>query len=479
MGFFADLFRPKSSTALVKAPSGDTSHGAGVSNRTGGGLFYDWGTGTRPRSDFEWEKLFGDNARLRNPIHAIAVDVAKVRKRVCKKTISAKGENFEQLYGHAFEQLLTYPHPRLPWSKFAYVITGFLRLVGQAPIRVTFDERGPMAGAPTRLTPFAPHQIVSPPNRNKDYWDINWWGTMMQIPTTEILHLYSPDLCDPFQALGMARALADEVNVDEAMQKFQNFYFRNMAFLGAIVNAPGCDPEEMAKEWAREREGVLNSFKTLFMNAPDMKIENLSPDMQDLAFPEGLRLNRDLMGQGFLVPPERMGILENANRSTIDAADFFQQSGNVEPDVIYLEQAFNYFLAPLYNEPGLCVKFDNPVKETAEARLKQATAGTSPGCWLTVNEARELHERQPLPGGNVLAVPANNVVFVPADGELKLPTQGDQQAQAQAKVLRALIAELATNPDTKEVWDNVRVAGCDASSRLLTALLGASKSKEA
>lgn len=459
------------SKSLVKAPGEVQS--ASVSNRQQAGFWYGWGSSDRPRTDYEWEKLFGDNARLRNPIHAIAVDVAKVKKRVGRLAISDKGEAFTQIYGHAFESLLRNPHPRLPWSKWCYVVVGFLRLLGRAPVRVTFDERGSRYGAPVRLTPFAPHQVLHPPHRDKPYWDINWWGEVIQLPQGEVLDLYCPDLIDPFQALGMARALGDEANIDEAMQKFLNYYFRNMAFLGAIVNAPGCDPEEMAKEWSREREGVLNAFKTLFLNSQGVTVSNLSPTMKDLAFDGGFRLNRDLMGQGYQVPPERLGILENANRSTIDAADFFQQSGNVEPDVIYLEEAFNYYLAPLWGEPGLCVRFDNPVRETAEARLKQAQIGC-PGPWLTINEARELHDRIPLPGGDVLAVEANNIVLIDAHGDLTVPSQPGS-VEEQVKRVKALAHELSTNEATADLWTQAKHGGPSEATQLLTALLGATR----
>lgn len=392
-----------------------------MSNRAGWYGGFGYGAYSRPRSDFEWARLYGDNARLRNPVHTIAVDVSQVKKRFHTATEDDEGrEVLTPAYNTKFERLLRCPHPRLPWSKWSYILTVFLRLLGSCPVVIEeWDEDGD----PARLTPLPPHFVMGGPYNGKDYWDVQWWTESRQIPVSDVVYFYCPDTLDPMSPLGMARALSDEVNIDEAMQKFSNYYFRNMAFLGAVVNAPGCEPSELKKEWEREREGILNAFKTLFVNSEGMTVTNLSPQMRDLAFPQGLRLNRDLMGQGFQVPPERQGIIEASNRSTIDAADFFQMKGNVAPDVTYIEEVLNLYVGPLFGfegDPLTVVRFDHPVKETVQVRQAQATAGVQGG-WMTINEARKLNDLDPLPGGDVLLLPTNNVTPVSAFGTIALP----------------------------------------------------------
>lgn len=396
-----------------------------------------FGLGTqRTRTDEQWARTFGENARLRVPLDAIATDVAAVQWHLYRR--GRKG--LEEVHAHALLDLLRLPHPLMPWSTWCYVVQIFLDLVGKAPVRITYRD-----GVPAQLTPIPPHWIVQLPHAGDKFFHVNWWGgDTERIPAREILWLYRPDPLNPFgDGLGLARALDDEVNQDEAMAKFNNYYFRHSAFLGAIVNLPGCEPDEVAELFRQEREGVVNACRTYVTDATDMKIENLSPKLRDLNFQDGRSQTRDFIREGFGLDQARVGVRGDRVQANDDASDHHQQSKIVLPRLTYLAEALNLFLVPLFGDKNLVLRPENPVRESKEEIRLKTDTGVRLGI-MTWNEARQNLGMDPLPGGDVVSVPVNNVVLVDASkgdlvGQVQLAVHamnssgGDPGNQIQAK----------------------------------------------
>ena len=383
----------------------------------------------RARTDADWAQLFGDNARLRAPLHAIAEDVAAVPWHLYRKSKTGKKKRVE-VVDHRLLDLLRCPHPMMPWATWCYVVQLYLDLVGKCPIRITYQGK-----TPVRLTPFPPHWICQLPNANDKFFHVNWWGSgeVEKIPASEVLWLYRPDPMNPFgDGLGIARGLDDEVSQDEAMSKFNNYYFRNSTFLGLLVNAPGADVDELADKFRAERDGVMNAFKTFFMNSEGLSVTNLSPKLRELNFQDGRKQTRDFIREGIGVAGPRIGVRgDNAVRGNDDASDFHQQSKMVKPRLLYLQQAFNLWLVPLFGDSTIFLEAEDPVRESQEEMRLRVELGMRLGI-MTVNEAREKVGLDPLDHGDVLSVPVNNVVLIPSTADLAMAAQSAVQAMNQS-----------------------------------------------
>lgn len=363
-----------------------------------------------------WAAEFDTNGRLSTPIHNLATDVAKVRWRVKRATKGYKDEEDREVEAsHPLRRVIDCPHPVHVQFHFFYILASFFLLVGKCPVEIITDNKGDL-----KLVITPPHWITEYPRKDSPSYKVQWWSTIKQVPIDSMILFYAPSLVDPFfKGVGLAKGIDSDVNQDKALGRFNDFYFRNMAFLGAIINVPGADPDEVYKKWKVEREGVKNAFKTMIVDAEKgVQVHNLAPKFTDLNFIEGQKLKRDLINQRFGQPPERQGILENSNRSTIDAADFHQQANNVLPIATYFCQALNAYLVPRFNKAGskdfVYIDFDNPVREDAQAKLNRIQELGRLGA-LTINEIRSAYGHKPLDHGDVLLVPTNNVLMVPAD----------------------------------------------------------------
>lgn len=393
-----DWIRPQ---PVAKAPKQVSK----ASKSSAGPSMSDFFSGSFSRfNDAAWAAEYDTNARLSTPIHNLAQDVAKVQWVV--KSLKT-GELVAR--DHPLVKLLEHPHPRLVQQQFFYCLVVFYLLVGKCPLH--FEKKTER----NWLSIIPPHWVHRMPQKDSQVWMVQWWGEQLkEIPIDEVIYIYQPSMSQPYlEGMGLAKGIDSQVNQDKAMNRFNDFYFRNMAFLGAIVNTPGADPNDMMELWKAEKEGVTNAFKTLFLNAEGLQVENLAPKLTDLNFIEGQKLQRDFINQRFGAPPERQGILENSNRSTIEAADFHQQANNVTPIAIYIKQALNAYLTPQY---GLDIEIDfiDPVREAEAQRLDKVERLLKAGS-ITINESRREYKYEPLKGGDVLLVPINNVMMVPID----------------------------------------------------------------
>lgn len=332
-----------------------------------------------------------------------------------------------------FRRLWEKPHPRLTQFHLLYLTYYWSELVGRALWRMMdIDE----FGCPGELWPIPPHWIQKQPTPQEPWFTTKWWGETgtIDIPAEEALYFACPHPADPMLlATGIAQTVDNEVNIDNSMSKFNDFYFRNFAMLGVILGIPGYDEnkEEIDKAIEERRAGPENAFRTLIADSTggNVTASNLAPALRDLNFQDGRKQTRDFIREGWQIPPERAGVLENSNRSTIDGADFFQQSKNVLPRLKRWAQEWDLKLTPLFDNRNkrllaknkglgrLRLWFENPVAETAENLLKVTTAGFRAG-WMTINEARKRHGLQSVPGGDVFLFPTNNVTAVSANGDL-------------------------------------------------------------
>jgi hypothetical protein len=394
-----------------------------------------WGTGSGGvRGEAKWIEEAGRNARLQTPIHVMSSDVAVVDWHVQQK---AKGRKWEDVVefpaGGSAEklvELMGQPHPRLTQFDMEYLKNYWTESVGRCAFRMMgIDE----FGRPSELWPIPPHWIHRLPTPQEPWFVINFWGftETIDVPAAEMLYHTRPDPMDPMlKSIGLAQGVDNEVNIDNSMSRFNDFYFKNFAMLGVMLGIPGYDEnkEEIDAAFREKHTGSDNAFRTFIADSSQGNVtaSNLAPALRDLNFQEGRKQTRDFIREAWQIPPERCGVIENSNRSTIDGADYFQQSKNVLPRLKRWAQEYDLKLTPLFDNRNKRIKeknlgrlrlwFENPVAETAEHLLKVTQAGFRAG-WISINEARTRHGMDKVAGGDVFLIPTNNVTAVPVDGD--------------------------------------------------------------
>ena len=138
-----------------------------------------------------------------------------------------------------------------------------------------------------------------------------------------------------------------------------------------------------------------------------------SSNGKNLSFVESRIAIRDAVLEHFGVPREIMGITENSNRATADAAQYIYAKNVLAPRIKMREEAINKQLLPLFGD-GLIWRFDPVIPYDKEFDKAKALDGWNSGL-LMQNEARRLLDMPDIEGGNVFKVSINDLFLNETD----------------------------------------------------------------
>ncbi len=195
------------------------------------------------------------------------------------------------------------------------------------------------------------------------------------------------------------------------MAKYQKRYFFNDAIPPMVGMMPGADEaviNRTEESWQQKYGGFNNKHKMAWLNW-DAKFQLLKETTKDMDFIESRKYLRDVSNQHFSIPPELFGILENSNRSTIDAAYYLYTKNVLRKELKFIDDTLNRQLVPEFDS-GTYLEHDNVVPEDEEFKLKKASEGLKNG-GLLVDEWRQANGWEELPNGagQILYTPLNMI----------------------------------------------------------------------
>ena len=288
----------------------------------------------------------------------------------------------------------------------------------------------PYLGSPT-------YQILSPS------------GLTMDVPVDDMFVMKQLNPLDPFlRGLGVAESIADEVEIDEYAAKFQKRFFYNDAEPSLVFLMPDATNDQsdafMAR-WNQKHRGVENSHKAAALTGNvDVKAFG-SSDTRELGFTESRIAMRDAVLEHFGVPREIMGITENSNRATADAAQYIYAKNVLTPRIQAREEAINKQLLPMFGD-GLVWRFDPVVPYDQDFNKAKALDAYNAGL-ITKNEARELLDLPDTKGGDVFKVSINDLFL----------TESDDPAAVTQAMFQEDIIQPVDMPDAKGIKSRRRV----------------------
>lgn len=286
-----------------------------------------------------------------------------------------------------------------------------LDLIGEAFWIKERDALGTIVG----FWPVPPSWITRTPTVSNRTFYATFQGWRGEIPDTEVVWFLDPDPANPYgRGTGIARTLSDELETDEYASQHARMTFLNRARPDFIVypkgspNQPGEMGEPAARRlserWLSEHQGFFRAA-TPFFATREIGVHEMGQSFSDLQLTELRKFERDTIIQVYGIPPEMLGILENSNRSTIDAADYLFKKNVIVPRLEFLRWTLQERLVPEYDE-NLIVGYVNPV---AEDRAEQVKAGMAAPWGPTVDEWRNLQGLPPMDDvaqGSVHMVPS-------------------------------------------------------------------------
>lgn len=409
MGLISNYRRNKQATRFAKSIMAE---GYGFKAAGGGGVISQLArmlqprfSGAPQRDTTEWLDLFNTSPRL-DPVHKIAEDVASTAWGLYKKLGDGEKEKIEE---HPLIDIFNKPNP-LPettWFSLLYSTEAYLYIAGEAFWVVERSRLNQIS----ELWIMPPTWVTETPSRGKDWYEITTIdGVRLDIPAEDMIYFKEPNLKNPYgRGSGRARAVGDEIETDEYMAKWAKNFFFNDATPPTVIEAPGAskpDMERIQESWMQKYSGIRNAHKPAVLPF-NGKVVQLGTNQKEMDFVQSRKFIRDQANQHFRVPPELMGIIENSNRATIDAADYIYRSSVLINRLTMIEQTIQHQLVDrFFKGENLCFEFDNVVPEDKEYQLKVANEGLSRGA-MTVNEWRQKNGLDPLGGehGNVFLIP--------------------------------------------------------------------------
>jgi HK97 family phage portal protein len=362
------------------------------------------------RSTADWIDLYSKSPRM-NPVHQIASDVGCA----CYGVYNKYDKNKFKKETHRLYKLLQNPCLDDTITEYALFYLTMVYLLLPSGEAFWIKERNAL-DVVTQLWPVPPSWVFAIPSQGRETFQIypqgNTSASLIEVPTRDMVYFKKPDAYNPYlRGMGRAEGIGDELETDEYMAKQQKRFFWNNAIPKAVGMMPGADDDaidRVEKRWNQKYGGYNNQDKMAWLNW-DAQIKILKETNKDMDFVASRKYLRDLSNQHFCIPPELFGILENSNRSTIDAAYYLYTKNVLRKELKFIDDTINKQLTPDFGT-NIYVQHDNVVPEDKEFELQRHNDGLKWG-GLTVDEWRISNGYDPLPDdrGQILYTPLNMI----------------------------------------------------------------------
>ncbi len=262
---------------------------------------------------------------------------------------------------------LTYVYKRVTGEAYWWKIRNGSSIESLYIMPKSWCLQTPSAGAPYFL--FVPYGVAS--------------GQQIRAAPEDIVWFKSPNVADPYsRGRGRSENMLDEYESDELAAKYAKNYFYNDATPPLAISAPGASPEEvnqLKQSWFQRVGSFLRARAPAFLTWEGAKIERLSDSAREMDFVESRKFLRDMANQHEQLPPEIAGILENSNRSTIDAAFYLFTKNVLTPELAALDATITNQLIATDYDNRIVYRHKNIVPQDEAFKLQKVNEGVSRG----------------------------------------------------------------------------------------------------
>jgi HK97 family phage portal protein len=296
-------------------------------------------------------------------------------------------------------KLLKNPNPYMDWYDFIYILTVMMEIFGERYIYIARDK----LGRPVQLYPI-PSFMIEPVFDKKTgleiigYKDLTDPTDSIKWTPDEIIYDFIPSP----ERINRGESPLSKVLLEFDIHYFAKKYARNFYRNGAVPQGILTTEEKLSpaqadlleKRWKAKHQGVEKGWEIAVLWG-GLKYQELSINPNNKDFIEQSNWTRNDILSVFKVPPFKLGITENINRSSAHEQNVIFARDCIKPKLVKLQSLFNNKILPKLKADEYKIEFKNPIPEDEELQVQKAKVGLTFGV-LTVNEARKLLGFEPL-----------------------------------------------------------------------------------
>ncbi len=281
-----------------------------------------------------------------------------------------------------------------------------------------------LRGPPITLIPVPPTRVTVETVAGEKRYRVQEAGGDFIFDASDIIHQRVVNLLDPYgRGSGLGRAVADEIETDEYVAKHAKSYYYNSTvpeFIGVLKGASEQKVREFGAAFDEKHRGFRRHWRPAWINQ-EIQIEQLTANLDDEQIQRLRKLAFDTIRWVYGVPPEVMGVVENSNRATIQAAKDMMATFVVEPRLRKRRAMWNKLAERIW---GVQVDFVSPVPREFDRR--DEIMSRHPYAF-TRNEIRREAGFDAVSDGNVYLVPVNLSAEPANDGDISPSISGDTE----------------------------------------------------
>ncbi len=321
------------------------------------------------------------------------------------------------------------------------------------------------AGHTTGFWPIPPDRVTPERDGTKLVYVVRSTDGRQEVvlPASSMLHAkgLGYDGLVGYSPITMAR---EAISLGLAAESFGGAFYGNGAYPGGLIEVPEglkLDQEglkNLKAAWNSAHGGSRRSFRTGVLDG-GMTWKSTTVSPEDAQFIELRAFQGKEIARMWRIPPHKIGILDEATFSNIEAQNNEFAVDTILPRVVNLEAEINCKCL-LPSEVGhLFVRFnmDGLLRGDVTAQSAAFATGRQWG-WLSVNDIRRLLKMKPIENGDIYLEPANMTEAGAEPDEPESPPVGFDREQA-ARAAGRVFTDAVGIVLTKEVKAVTRAAG--------------------
>ena len=266
-------------------------------------------------------------------------------------------------------------------------------------------------------------------------------GVAMNLNSSQVIHFRNFNPKSDVLGKSTLSAVKDAADTDDGAKAFNKAYFKNNALPSVVLEYPqALTPDQiqvLKTSWQEEYAGAQNGYKTA-VASDGLKVTTLETSHSDMEFIEQRRFSRDEILAIFRVPKIIVGIMEDVNRASAEAAMYAFMQWTILPKMRRIVDTLNEFYLPLFGDKTLRFEFANKAPEDRDQLVNFFNAGINNG-YLSPNDVRRMLGLPELVDGEKLYLPYSLMEYSSPLAKSIAVSGGDTVQKAVEKATKSIV----------------------------------------